>query len=325
MSRVLVTGGTGFIGRALCPILLRHGLRVSVATRSPRVAETIGGVDVRPIPGVGPRVDWSVVLRDVDAIVHLAAKTPTGLPDRNPQHARDDERVNIGGTRKLAEDAAAAGVRRIVYVSTASVHGAHTSPDQAFSEADPLAPADLFARSKCEVEQALAEVAGAGGPELVILRPPLVYGPEVKGDVLALLHRVAKAHTIFVAKPAAGHSNRRSLLSVENLCGAIVCCLGTSKAAGRTFLVRDGEDLSTPEIIRTLAQAMMRDVRVVQMPKPLFRAAARLTGNSTVLDRLSTSFCIDDSAIRQQLGWTPRHSVVEELAATAAWYASSSR
>jgi nucleoside-diphosphate-sugar epimerase len=266
-----------------------------------------------------------VVLRDVDAIVHLAAKVPTGLPDRNPQDARDDQRVNVGGTRKLAEDAAAAGVRRIVYISTASVHGACTAPDQAFSEADPLAPADLFARSKHEVEQALAEIAGTGNLERVVLRPPLVYGPEVKGDVLALLHRIAKARTIVVAGPAAGHSNRRSLLSVENLCDAIVCCLTAAKAAGRTFLVRDGEDLSTPEIIRTLARAMMRNPRVVEVPKPLFRAAARLTGNSSVLDRLNASFCVDDSAIRQQLGWTPRHSVVEELAATAAWYASSSR
>lgn len=325
MSRVLVTGGTGFIGRALCPILLRHGVRVSVATRSPRVAETIGGVDVRPIPGVGPRVNWSVVLRDVDAIVHLAAKVPAALTDRNQQHARDDERVNIGGTRKLAEDAAAAGVRRIVYVSTASVHGARTAPDQAFSEADPPAPADPYARSKCEAEQALAEVAEAGGLERVVLRAPLVYGPKVKGDFLALLQRVGTARAIYVARPAAGHSNRRSLLSVENLCGAIVCCLATSKAAGRTFLVRDGEDLSMPEIIRTLAQAMMRDLRIVQVPKPLLRVAPRLTGNSMVLDRLSASFCIDDSAIRQQLGWTPQHSVVEGLAATAAWYASLSR
>jgi nucleoside-diphosphate-sugar epimerase len=325
VSRILVTGGTGFIGRALCPILLRHGFRVSVATRSPRVAETIGGVDVRPIPGIGPRVDWSVVLRDVDAIVHLAAKVPTGLSDGTEQHARDDQRVNVGGARKLAEDAAAAYVRRIVYISTASVHGAHTAPDQAFSEADPPAPADPFARSKYEAEQALAEVAAVGGPQLMVLRPPLVYGPEVKGDVLALLHRVGKARTIVVSRPAAGYSDRRSLLSVENLCSAIVCSLTAAEAEGGTFLVRDGEDLSTAEIIHTLAEAMMRNPRIVQVPKPLFGVAARLTGNGTVLDRWSAPFCIDDSAIRQHLGWTPHHSVREGLAATAAWYASSSR
>jgi nucleoside-diphosphate-sugar epimerase len=267
-----------------------------------------------------------VVLRDVDAIVHLAAKAPTALAHQNAQHVRDDQRVNVGGTRKLAEDAAAAGVRRVVYVSTAGVHGARTAPDQAFSEADPHAPADPYAQSKLEAEQALAEVAETSGLELVVLRPPLVYGPEVKGDFLALLHRVGRARrAIYVARPAAGHPARRSLLSVENLCGAIICCLATAEAAGRTFLVRDGEDLSMPEIIRTLAEAMRRDLRVVQAPKPLLRVAARLTGNSTVLDRLSAPFCIDDNAIRQQLGWTPNHSVVEGLAATAAWYASSSR
>jgi nucleoside-diphosphate-sugar epimerase len=282
-------------------------------------------VDVRPIPGIGPRIDWSVVLRDVDAIVHLAAKVPAALADRNPQHGGDDQRVNVAGTRKLAEDAAAAGVRRIVYVSTASVHGARTAPDQAFSEADPLAPADSYAHSKCEAEQALAEVAEASGLELVVLRPPLVYGSEVKGDFLALLHRVGTARAIYVARPSADHPNRRSLLSVENLCSAIICCLATAEAAGRTFLVRDGEDLSMPEILRALAQAMMRDLRIVQAPKPLLRVAARLTGNRAVLDRLSAPFCIDDSAIRQQLRWTPNHSVAEGLAATAAWYASSSR
>ena len=324
MSRVLVTGGTGFVGRALCPMLLNHGLRVSVATRSPRVAETIGRVDVRPVPGVGPGVDWSVVLRDVDAIVHLAARVPTEKEEQNRQLVRDLQRVNVEGARKLAEDAAAAGVRRIVYVSTASIHGAHTEPDQSFRETDPPAPADLDARIKWDAEQALAQVAEASGLELFVLRPPLVYGPRVKGGFLALLRRIEKARLLPVAGSARGILNRRSLLYVENLCDAIVCCLATSEAAGGTFLVRDGENLSTAEILRALARAMMKVPRVVQVPRPLLRTAARLGGNGSALDCMSASLCVDDGAIRQQLGWTPPRSVVEGFDATVAWFGSSS-
>jgi nucleoside-diphosphate-sugar epimerase len=324
VSRVLVTGGTGFIGRALCPMLLNRGLRVSVATRSPRVAETISGVDVRAVPGIGPGVDWSVALRDVGAIVHLAARIANEKGEQNRQLVRDLQRVNVEGARKLAEDAAVAGVRRIIYVSSASIHGAHTEPDQSFRESDPAAPADLDSRIKWEAEQALAEVAGAGDLELFILRPPMVYGPRVKGDFLALLRRIEKARLLAIAGPGGGILNRRSLLYVENLCDAIVCCLATSEAAGGTFLVRDDETLSTAEILRSLARAMMRDPRVVQVPRPLLPIAARLAGNGSALDCIGVSFCIDDGAIRQQLGWTPPCSVVEGFDATVAWFGSSS-
>lgn len=324
MSRILVTGGTGFVGRALCPILVNHGLRVSVATRSPRVAETIGRVDVRPIPGIGPGVDWSAALRDVDAIVHLAARIPAPVEEPNQQLARALQRVNVDGARKLAEDAAAAGVRRIVFVSTARVHGAQTDPEQSFCEADPPAPADLFAQSKWDAEQVLAQVAENQGLELFILRPPLVYGPGVKSEFLALLRGIGKARIVPIAGRGASHYSRQSLLYVENLCDAIVCCLATTEATGGVFLVRDGEDVSAPDLVRSLAQAMMRNVRIVPVPRPCFRLAARLTGNGTALDCVRTSFCVDDRALRQQLGWTPPRHVVEGLSATVARLPSSS-
>lgn len=324
MSRILVTGGTGFIGRALCSVLLDRGFRVSVATRSPRVAETIGRVDVRAVPGVGPGVDWSAALRDVDAVVHLAARTPADNAESNQQLLRDLRRVNVEGARKLAEDAAAAGVRRFVYLSTAGVHGTSTSPDQSFRETDPPAPADLNTQLKWDAEQTLSQVAEASELELFVLRPPLVYGPRVKGDFLELLRRLQKARLLPVAGPRGGHLNRRSLLYVENLCDAIIRCLATDGTAGGTFLVRDGENLTAGEILRALVQTMQRDVRVVQVPGPLFRIAARLAGNGSALDCVGTSFCIDDSAIRQQLGWTPPRTVVEGFETTVAWFASSS-
>lgn len=324
VSRILITGGTGFIGRALCSMLLNRGFRVSVATRSPRVAETIGRVDVRAVPGVGPGVDWSAALRDVDAVVHLAARTPARNADSNQHLLRDLRRVNVEGARKLAEDAAAAGVQRFVYVSAAGVHGPSTGPDQSFRESDPPAPADLNTQLKWDAEQALSQVAKASELELFVLRPPLVYGPGVKGDFLALLRRLEKARVLPVSGARGGHLPRRSLVYVENLCDAIACCLAATGTTGATFLVRDGEDLTTGEILRSLVNTMQRDVRVVQVPKLLFPTAVRLTGNGTALDCVGASFCINDSAIRQQLGWTPPRTVVEGFEATVAWFASSS-
>lgn len=324
VSRILVTGGTGFIGRALCSMLLSRGFRVSVATRSPRVAETIGRIDVRAVPGVGPGVDWSAALRDVDAVVHLATRTPAQNGNANQQMTRDLRRVNVEGARKLAEDAATAGVRRLIYISSAGIHGATTMPEQTFRETDPPAPADMNTQLKWEAEQALSEVAETSALELFVLRPPLVYGPRVKGDFLELLRRLEKARLLPIAGPRGGHFTRCSLLYVENLCDAIVCCLTTAGVAGGAFLVRDGEDLTPGDVLRTLVHSMGRDVRVVQVPRPVFPIAARIAGNGHALDCVATPFCINDSAIRQQLGWTPPHTVVEGFDATVAWFTSFS-
>lgn len=322
MPRVLVTGATGFVGRALCPVLVRNGQHVSVATRNPRVAEQLPRVDVRPIPGIGPRVDFSAVLRDVSSVVHLAAQVPQLGEAQDEQLARTYQRINVDGARKLAQDAAAAGVRRFVYISTAQVHGQQTALDAPLREDDPARPADLYASSKWHAEQALAEVAEAApAMDLVVLRPPLIYGPGVKGNFASLLRLSARARML----PLAGIRNRRSMIFVGNLADAILRCLAEPGPVNAAFLIRDGDDLSTPEIVRILAAGLGRTVRLVAVPTGMLGVAAGVTGRSAAFSRLTASFCLDDEKIRSELDWTPPFTVVQGLTSTAQWYAAQAR
>ncbi len=319
MTRVLVTGGTGFIGRTLCPALLAAGHEVSVSARDPRAAEAMEGVEVRPVSGLGPDTDWTAALDGVEAVVHLAARVHV-TEERSADPLSEYRHVNTDGTRRLAEAAAAAGVRRLVFLSTIKVNGEATG-HAPFSESDPAAPGDAYAASKCEAEKALFEVAAQGAIEAVVLRPPLVYGAGVKGNFLALL----KMCRIAPPLPLGGVSNRRSLIYAGNLADAIRLCLTHPGAAGRTFLVRDGDDVSTPELIRRVAAALGRPARLFPVPLPLLRAAGRATGKSEVVARLLDSLRVDDGQIRRDLGWAPPFTMAQGLDATAAWFTSPNR
>lgn len=323
MQRILVTGGTGFIGRALCPTLGRHGFAAAVATRHPRTAEEMPQVEVRSIPGVGPGIDWSGVLRDVDTVVHLAGRAHVLDETADGATLKEYQRVNVEGTRKLASDATRAGVRRFVYLSTAKVMGERTGPDAAFRETDLPRPQDPYARSKWQAEQALASVTveasgHVSAPEMVILRPPLVYGPGVKANFLALLKLVARAPVL----PLGLVRNRRSMIGVDNLADVICRCIGAPAAAGQTYFVRDGDDLSTAEIVRALADGMGRRVRLPPVPVGVLRLGGALTGQRAAVDRLIGSFRVDDFRIRQELEWSPPRTVLQGLTATAAWFAA---
>jgi len=315
MTRVLVTGGTGFIGQAVCPALRAAGYQVSVATRNPRIAEPMHGFEVRPIAGVRAGTDWSAAMRDVDTVVHLAARVHM-INDPAADPLTEFRRVNTEGPRRLADYAAAMGVRRLVFLSTVKVLGEATPSGTAFTENDPPAPVDDYARSKWEAEQALAAVAARGRLQVVVLRPPLVYGPNVKGNMLALLERCRKGPVL----PLAAVNNQRSLMYVANLADIIVRCVGVEAAAGRSYLVRDGDDVSTPMLIRTLSRAMGRPARLYPVPTFLLRAAGRAAGRQAAVDRLTQSLCVDDSRVRRELDWTPPFSVVQGLEATAAWF-----
>ncbi|TVR97235.1 MAG: NAD-dependent epimerase/dehydratase family protein [Rhodospirillales bacterium] len=326
MRRVLVTGGTGFIGQALCPVLAGHGMTVAVATRHPRLAEAMAQVEARSIPGIGPRIDWSGVLRDVDTVVHLAGRAHVVDEAADEATLREYQRINVEGTLKLALDAARAGVRRFVYISSAKVMGDSTAADQAFRETDMPNPQDLYAQSKWQAEQALAAVSvetrdRVPPPEIVVLRPPLVYGPGVKANFLALLKLTARAPVL----PFGRVRNRRSLIHVGNLADAIVTGITHPAAAGRTYLVRDGEDLSTAEIVRILADGMQRKVPLLPVPGALLRLGGALTGGGAAVSRLLSSFRVDDSRIREELGWSPTWNVVQALQSTAAWFAAERR
>jgi len=257
--------------------------------------------------------DWREALHGVHAVVHLAARVHV-MRDVAADPLAQYRAVNVDGTLNLARQAAAAGVRRFVFISSIKVNGEERAA--AYTEADTPAPEDAYALSKWEAEQGLRQIAAQTGLEVVILRPPLVYGPGVGANFLALMHAVARG----IPLPLGAIDNRRSLIFVGNLADAILCCLEHPAAAGKTFLISDGEDVSTPALVRRMAAALGRPARLVALPIPVLRAAAALVGKSALAIRLLDSLTIDGTAIRHTLGWSPPFTLDEGLRETAAWY-----
>ena len=322
MTRVLVTGAGGFVGRVLCPELSAAGFEVIAAAR--RRSAIPARVAFRPIPDLGPATDWGPALAGIEAVVHLAAlvhQAERGAGRFRPGGKRASEqlaayrRVNTEGTRRLAAAAARAGVRRFVYLSTAKVNGERTT-DHPFRETDGPAPQGPYATSKWEAEEALRDVAAGSGLEPVVLRPPLVYGPGVKGNFRALVRAVARGWPL----PVGAIANRRSFLYVGTLADAICRALGHEAAAGNTYLVSDGEDISTPELVRRVAAALGKPARVLAVPVPLLRLAGGLAGKGAAVGRLVDSLVVDSARIRRELDWRPPFTMAEGLAMTGYWY-----
>lgn len=311
LGRVCVTGAQGFIGSALCCALVRQGWVMVPAVR--RARGLPGEVAVGDI---GPRTDWHATLAGCDAVVHLAARAHVMREARREPLAAFQE-VNTAGTLHLARQAAEAGVRRFVYLSSVKVLG--EGREAPYTLADAAAPAEPYALSKWEAEQGLLALGRNTGMEIVVLRPPLVYGPGVKANFLSLMRAVARGWPL----PLGAVRNRRSLLYLGNLVSAIEACLIHPAAAGQTFLVSDGEDVSTPELIRRLGMALGRPARLWPVPPPLLRLVATLLGRGAQAGRLLGSLAVDGSALRAVLGWTPPHTLDEGLRATARWYLES--
>ena len=311
MTRVLVTGATGFVGQALCPALIARGHRVAAATRG----GAIPGDDTRAIDDIGPDTDWAAALEGIEVVVHLAALAHVTARDGGDAF----DTVNAEGTLRLAEESARSGVRRLVFVSTVKVNG-ETTPGAPFAATDPPRPEDAYGTSKWRAEQALAAVARDSGLETVVIRPPLVYGPHVKGNFLTLLHICRRGWPL----PLGGVANRRSLIYVGNLVDAIGVCLDHPDAAGSTYLVRDGEDLAVPDLIRRLTGALGRPARLFPLPDICLRMAARLAGRGALATRLLDTLRVDDARIRDGLGWRPPFTVDQGLRDTADWYEGNS-
>lgn len=311
-GRILVTGAGGFVGRALCAALRQDKLPCIAAVR--RAEGGNGIAEEIAVGDLGPDTDWQAALQGIDCVVHLAARTHV-LDDRSPDPLAEYRRINVAVTRKLAQQAARSGVRRFVFLSSVKVNGESTT-SQPFSERDEPRPEDAYGISKREAEEVLRTIGSETGMEIVILRPPLVYGPGVKGNFLRLLNAVARG----VPLPLASIDNRRSLVYVGNLVDAIITCIHAPAAAGRIFLVSDGEDLSTPELIRRLATAMGRRPRLLPCPPALLALAARLFSREAAFRRLSGSLAVDISALQQTLHWQPRYSTNQGFSATVQWY-----
>jgi len=306
MAVVVVTGASGFVGSSLTACLLASGFRVRAAVRSVAPAELpdCSGMERAIVGDINANTSWSSALADADSVIHCAARAH--VMRENAVRALDAYRmVNVDGTRRLAEQAAAAGVRRLVYLSSIKVNGEQTAPWAPFSSSDVPAPEDAYGISKWEAEQALWEISARTGLEVVVVRPPLVYGPGVKGNLARLLRLVHSGAPL----PLGSVQNRRSLIGLDNLVDLLVRCVDHPAAAGNTFLASDGEDLSTPDLLRHMAAVMGRSARLLPVPVPLLRLAGSALGKRAEIDRLVGSLQIDSSHTRQVLGWTPRVSV----------------
>lgn len=314
MSVALVTGATGLVGQALCQELLvrEHVVRAGVR-RVDDAARLPPDCEVAQVGNVGGDTNWRSTLRGVDTLVHLAARVHV-MQDSAADPLAEFRKVNVEGTLNLARQAAEAGVWRFVFLSSVKVNGEGGSV--IYRETDSPAPQDAYGISKHEAELGLQEIAAETGMEVVIIRPPLVYGPEVKANFLCLMQWVAWG----VPLPLGAARNQRSLVYLGNLVSAIDACLTHPSAANQTFLVSDGEDLSTTDLIRRLARAMGRPARLIPVPAAVLMAGATLLGKREVAARLCGTLQVDITKVREMLGWTPPVSVDEGLRRTAEHY-----
>lgn len=315
MKRVLVTGANGFIGKSVCVKLAEAGFEVRASVRhKAAVAEVPDADDVMLVGDVGGDTCWEQALDGIDVVVHLAGRVHI-LKERSPDPLADFRRVNVRGSERLARSAAACGVRRLVYLSSIGVNGRSTGKGS-FNESGPPAPHNPYARSKWEAEQALTKIAARSSLEVVLVRSPLVYGPHVKANFLRLMKLADTGLPI----PLGSIKNRRSLIYVGNLADALSLCLTHPAAAGETFLVNDGEDISTPQLFRRLAHHLGRSARLVPFPAPALAASARLLGKAPLADALLGSLTVDGSKIRRRLQWSAPHALDEGLKESARWY-----
>jgi nucleoside-diphosphate-sugar epimerase len=292
---ILVTGSTGFVGAAVLKALYMETVDARPCSRE----------DVGAING---QTKWSIVLSGVVVVVHCAARAHVMR-----EHAADAltayREVNVAGTLRLAQQAAAAGVQRFVFVSSIKVNGEATLPGQAFTERDAPAPQDPYGQSKHEAEQGLRQLAADTGMEVVVIRPPLVYGPGVKANFAALMRAVQRGWPL----PLGAVHNQRSLVALDNLVDLIVTCLHHPAAANQTFLASDGQDLSTADLVRGMARAAGVPARLLPVPVWALQAVAGALGKGAAVQRLCGNLQVDISKARSLLGWVPPVTVAEGL------------
>lgn len=314
-AMILVTGAAGFIGRALCLELSRSRRLVRAVTRS---FAHLHGISAEVYVGeVGSTTEWGSALVGVDTVIHLAglAHAPPKMQLNNQGIYRE---VNALGAARIAEQAAAKGVSRFVYLSTAKVCGEITH-NRPFDETDVSDSMDPYIASKREAEKLLRDIAAKTGMEVVIIRPPLVYGPGVKANFQNMMLWLCRG----VPLPLGNIHNRRSLVALDNLVDFICVCLNHPKAANQTFLVSDGDDISTTELLRQLARALNVPARLVPVPQALLVVVAKVIGRGDLSQRLCASLQLDISKAHALLGWRPPVTMEAVLSPTAEYFSSN--
>lgn len=306
---VVLTGASGFVGTALMDLLRGRSREFRPVVRR-RGLGFAGAVVVGEIGG--PSTKWSTALQGADSVVHLAGRVHV-MNERSRDSLAEFRRVNVEGTLHLAREAAAKGVRRFVYISSIKVNGETTRPGVPFTSDDVPLPLDPYGISKYEAEQALLALARETRLEVVIIRPPLVYGPGVKANFRSMMCWLAKG----VPLPLGAIHNKRSLVAVDNLVDLIATCIDHPAAPYQTFLVSDGEDLSTTSLLRRMGQALGKPARLVPVPALVLYAGAAMLGKRAVARRLCGALQVDIGKTRELLGWVPPVSVDEALRETA--------
>lgn len=317
MATSLITGANGFVGQRLCAQMLARGWNVR-GTIFPADAPAPTGIVAMPMQSIGPASDWTQALDGVDVVIHLAARVHVMKESvADPLHAFRE--VNVAGTERLARMAAAVGVKHFIFISSVKVNG--EGKPLPYTEHDEPAPEDPYGISKWEAELVLRHIAAETGLKITILRLPLVYGPGVKANFLRLMGLVYRG----IPLPLKNIDNKRSFIYLNNLVDAIMHCINRPEAFGKTYLVSDVENVSTPELIQCLAAALGKPARLLPLPQLLVRATGKLVGKSSSVERLLGSLSVDSSKIRQELGWRPPYTLHQGLQETASWYLSSHR
>ena len=335
-EKILITGGTGFVGSALIKLLVNNGRQIisTVRQESQNISINKKQKNFINVGKIGSNTDWSDTLLNINTVVHLAARVHVMQDDAEDPLAAFSE-VNTFGTEHLAREAAKAGVRRFVYLSSIKVNGEETglrarniglgteefvlsksNVRARFSESDVPNPQDPYAVSKWEAEQILHSIAKETGMEVVVIRPPLVYGPRVKANFLNMMRWLHRG----VPLPLGAINNKRSLVALGNLVDLIMTCVDHPAAANQTFLAGDGEDLSTTELLRRMGKALGKPARLLPVPERLLKAGLQAIGKNDIAQRLCSSLQVDISKAQDMLGWRPPLSVDDALKLTAEWY-----
>ena len=311
-NQIVLTGATGFVGGAILNRLQREQKYPVTAVVRGGSALQLSAVPVIRINTFDGDTQWQNHLESADVIIHSAARVHV-MNDVESDPLAAFRKINVEGTLNLARQAAASGVRRFIFISSIKVNGEGTKPGTAYTADDVPAPADSYGISKMEAEQGLRQLAAQTGMEVVIIRPVLVYGPGVKANFLNMMRWLSKG----IPLPFGAIHNRRSLVALDNLVDLVVTCISHPAAANQTFLVSDGDDLSTTALLSKMANALQRPARLIPVPSWMLETGATLLGKKALSQRLCGSLQVDISKTRTLLGWTPPISVDQALMATA--------
>lgn len=300
---ILITGASGFIGQHLYRSLLNKGYEVRSVVRH----QTEGHNTTVVIDDITATTDWLSVLQGIDIVVHLAAQTHT--PDNTPTLTQELHQVNVAGTLNLARQAAETGVNQFIFLSSIKVNSEETAFNHSFSENSLPDPQDSYAQSKWQAEQGLRQIQQETDLKITVIRPPMVYGPGAKGNFATMVNCINKG----IPLPLGAIHNKRSLVGIDNLVDFIVTCMDHPAAANQTFLVSDGEDLSTTELLRRIGHALGKPACLLPLPVKVLQFGARLTGTKSLAQKLCGNLQVDSSKARSQLGWQPEVTVTEGL------------